>query len=95
VEAHYFENEAAPNSDQIDFGFWELRTPVLLIDSAGKWPDSAQLQSSARPLITLATSGDETALDTALHQEEQTERLRDKEYWLPLKHELEKMRMAR
>ena len=95
VEAHYFENEAAPNPDQIAFWFRELRTPVLLIDSARKWPDPARLQSGARPLVALAISGDETALAAALHQEEQTERRRDKDYWLPLKHELEKMRMDR
>ena len=95
VEAHYFENEAAPNPDQIAFWFRELRTPVLLIDSARAWPDPARLQSGTRPLVGLAISGDETALAAALHQEEQTERLRDKDYWLPLKQELEKMRMDR
>jgi len=46
-------------------------------------------------LVALAIFGDETALAAALHQEEQTERLRDKDYRLPLKLELEKMRMDR
>jgi hypothetical protein len=80
-----------------DFDFWfrELRTPVLLIDSARTWPDSVRLQLRARPLIALAISGDDTALAAALDQEEQTERLRDKDYWLPLKRELEIMRMNR
>lgn len=95
VEAHYFENETAPNSDQIDFWFRELRTPGLLMDSARAWPEVAKQASQTRPLVALAIIGDEPALTTALKDEEQTERLKDKEYWLPLKRELEKMRMGR
>jgi hypothetical protein len=33
VEAHYFENEADSNFEQIDFWIRELRTPTLLITS--------------------------------------------------------------
>ena len=95
VEAHYFENEAAPNSDQINFWFHELRTVGLLMDSARTWPEAAKQASQTRPLVALAITGDEPALATALNDEEQTERLKDKEYWQPLKRELEKMRMAR
>ena len=95
VEAHYFENEANPNSDQIDFWFRELRTPTLLIDSARTWPDSAKRESINRPLLGSAISNDEAALSTALNEEEQKERSRDRDYWQPLKRELEKMRMSR
>jgi hypothetical protein len=95
VEAHYFENETAPNSDQIDFWFRELRTPSLLMDAARVWPEAAKTASKTRPLIALAISNDEPALAAALAEEEQSERLKDKEYWLPLKRELEKMRMGR
>jgi hypothetical protein len=42
VEAHYFENKTAPNSDQIDFWFRELRTPGLRIDRARIWPRGAK-----------------------------------------------------
>lgn len=95
VEAHYFENEAAPNSDQIDFWFRELRTPGLLMDCARAWPKAGEQASQSRPLVALAISGDEPSLANALHDEEQSERTRDKDYWLPLKRELEKMRMNR
>jgi hypothetical protein len=95
LEAHYFENEKAPNSDQIEFWFRELRTASLLIDSARTWPDAAKRESITRPLLVFAISGDEAALTTALDAEEQTERLKDRDYWLPLKRELEKMRMSR
>jgi hypothetical protein len=95
VEAHYFENLAAPNSYQIDFWFRELRTSSLLIDSARAWPEAAEQASQSRPLAALAISGDEPNLTSALNEEEQSERLKDKDYWLPLKRELEKMRMGR
>ena len=95
VEAHYFQNKDDPNCDQIDFWFRELRTPILLMDSARTWPDAANRESIARPLLVFAISSDESALTTALDEEEKKERLRDKDYWLPLKRELEKMRMDR
>lgn len=81
--------------DQIDFWFRELRTPGLLMDSARAWPEAAKTASKIRPLIALAISNDEPALAAALAEEEQSERLKDKEYWLPLKRELEKMRIRR
>ena len=95
VEAHYFETVANPNSDQIDFWFQELRTPGLLVDCARAWPEAANRVSQTRPLVALALSADEPALTIALDEEEQSERLKDKDYWLPLKRELERMRMSR
>ena len=93
VEAHYFENKMAPNSHQTDFWFRELRTPDLLIEAARAWPDEAKRASSTRPLVALAVSSDEPSLTAALDEEERSERLKDKEYWLPLKRELEKLLM--
>ena len=95
VEAHYFETVATPNSDQIDFWFQELRTPGLLVDCARAWPEAANRVSQTRPLVALALSADEPALTIALDEEEQSERLKDKDYWLPLKRELERMRTSR
>jgi hypothetical protein len=42
-----------------------------------------------------ATAADEERQEAELLQEELAERQRDKEYWLPLKRELEQMRRAR
>jgi hypothetical protein len=95
VEAHYFELSRAPNEDQVRFWFRELRTPTLLIEAATRWPDETRQQISTRPLLEHALTRDESSLESALSAEEQEERLRDKEYWLPLKKELEAMRRAR
>jgi hypothetical protein len=95
VEAHYFEHSGDPNEDQIRFWFRELRTPSLLIEAAARWPDETRQQISTRPLLEHALARDEASLDSALSAEEQAERLRDKDYWLPLKKELEAMRRER
>ncbi len=95
VEAHYFEFSGAPNEDQVRFWFRELRTPTLLIEAATRWPDEARQLSMTRPLLEHALTRDESSLESALSAEEQEERFRDKEYWLPLKKELEAMRRAR
>jgi hypothetical protein len=95
VEAHYFENSEDPNEDRIRFWLQELRTPSLLIEAAALWPDDARQQLAARPLLEHALARDEELLETALTVEEQVERLRDKNYWLPLKKELEAMRRRR
>jgi hypothetical protein len=72
-----------------------VRTPSLLIEAAALWPDDARQQLAARPLLEHALARDEELLETALTVEEQVERLRDKNYWLPLKKELEAMRRRR
>lgn len=95
VEAHYFGNLAAPNSDQIEFWFREMRTPGLLIEISRAWPVVAEHATQSRPLLTLAISGEEVPLTAAINEEEQAERLKDKDYWLPLKRELEQMRFNR
>ena len=49
---------------------------------------------ATRPLLTHAAAGNAVALEQALDEEEAAERQRDKEYWLPLRRELEKIRHA-
>ncbi len=95
VEAHHFARRADPNPEQIAFWFRELRTPSLLVEAARSWPDAARLFLSVRPLLQHALSGDESALILALEEEERAERARDRDYWLPLKRELEQLRRNR
>lgn len=65
------------------------------MDCARAWLEAAKPATQTRPLLSLAITEDEPALTTALNDEEQTERLKDKAYWLPLKQKLVKMRMDR
>jgi hypothetical protein len=48
-----------------------------------------------RPLLGQAAAGDLEKLERALAEEELAERQRDRQYWLPLRAELEQLRHAR
>ena len=90
VEVNYFNNRESPTRQQIHFWFNELRTPDLLIELAetqGRIP--AHLRRK-RPLLELAIRRRESLLADAIHEEEQREREADRQYWVPLKKELEK-----
>ena len=45
-----------------------------------------------RPALAFAIASDETGLATALASEEEAIRAADRDYWLPLKAELERLR---
>lgn len=95
IEVNYFENRENPTCEQIRFWFLELRTPDLLIElaqSQGRIP--AHLRRS-RPLLGLALAGSSSSLANALLAEEQRERETDRQYWVPLKKELERLRHSR
>jgi hypothetical protein len=95
IEVNYFENRENPTREQIRFWFLELRTPDLLIELAaeqGRIPARLRRQ---RPLLELATTPTKSLLTEALIEEEQREREADRQYWVPLKKELERLRHAR
>jgi len=90
LEVNYFENRKDPTREQIRFWFLELRTPDLLIELAkeqGRIPDPLRRK---RPLLELVVKGSKSSLVDALLSEEQKEREADREYWAPLKKELER-----
>jgi hypothetical protein len=92
MEAHYFQNQTKPRLAQIRFWFQDLRTPELLLELAGYHPAICRRSISQRPLLAHAQSGRMGNLEHALWFEEVAERQRDREYWLPLRRELEALR---
>jgi len=95
VEVNYFENRENPTREQIRFWFRELRTPDLLVELAadqGRIPTQLRRQ---RPLLNLATTLTKASLADALLEEEERERETDRQYWVPLKKELERLRHSR
>lgn len=92
VEASFFESRVKPNAAQVRFWLAELRTPELLIEAARKNSSVAEQLAVKRPLLRHALAGDSSKLEKALAAEEQTEREKDRHYWLPLKKTLEKLR---
>ena len=95
IEVNYFANRENPNQEQIRFWFLELRTPDLLIELAeaqGRIPSHLRRK---RPLLQLAEAVSKSLLADALLAEEQREREADRQYWAPLKRELERLRHSR
>jgi len=91
VEVNYFANCEHPTADQIRFWFLELRTPELLIELAEKQKRIPIRLIRKRSLLKLAAPGNEAELAEALLEEERSEREADREYWIPLRAELEKL----
>lgn len=92
LEAHYFENQTSPKPLQIRFWLQELRTPELLVELARRYPARCRELAKQRALLDHAQACRLDDLEQALLAEETAERRRDKEYWLPLRQELEKLR---
>ena len=94
VEGHYRALGGEPTPERAAFWLAESRTPERLIDLAQHYPNEARAQSSRRPLLGLASSGESDALRQALDAEARAEQAKDRAYWAPLKAELEAFRRA-
>jgi len=95
VEANFFGDRAKPTAARVRFWFRELRTASLLIDLAARYPELCRKEARKRTLLSLAQDGNLRDLERAVLSEEAVERERDKEYWPPLREELERFRHAR
>lgn len=95
LEVHYFANRSRPTRHQVRFWFLELRTAELLIELANARPALPGRLLRKRPLLRLAMGGRESELREALLEEERLERRADRQYWAPLRAELEKLRHSR
>lgn len=92
IEADYAIPRGEPGMERIRFWLRESRTAAMLIEVAREHPEAARAMTGTRPLLELALRGEEAALEEALRAEEAAERNLDREYWRPLKSELEKLR---
>ena len=95
IEADRVACRGTPSQEQVRFWLREGRTPQLLVDLACQFPDeAAALAKGLRPLLTAALQDDEAGVEAGLIEEERIERAADREYWIPLKRELERLRHA-
>jgi len=92
VEAHYLQHRAAPMPERQQFWLLEMRTPELLCEVVQAAPEIARELEVKRPLLRFASMTKPGELESALAEEERTERERDRIYWQPLKAELEQLR---
>lgn len=92
LEANYFANRESPTAEQLRYWLAELRSPDLLISIAQAHPSAAAAAIAARPLLSAAVGRDEAELQRLLLEEQVREQEADRQYWKPLKAELERLR---
>ena len=93
VEQSYFRGSREPAA--IDFWLRELRTPELLVETVAHYPERTAALAADRPALAAALTGDTSRVEELLEIEEREERCKDREHWIPLKRELEQIRLAR
>lgn len=89
VEEHYHSLGHEPNPERIDFWLRESRTPERLNQLTHRFPQETSHLVSNRPLLALARDGDMPLLRAALDAEVRAEQEKDRQYWEPLKREME------
>lgn len=92
VEADIYRTPDVPPEDKICFWFAECRTPELLTMLAASYLKIATRMSANRPLLHAASQGNQEELQRLLREEEDREREADRQYWKPLRDELEAWR---
>ena len=95
VEQSYFGLSTSATQELVRFWLRELRTPELLVEVAGAHPELARAEAVSRPAVQAALSARPDDVSEALEAEEREERRKDREYWAPLKRELEELRLGR
>ena len=95
LEQSYFAHSRHATPELVGFWLRELRTAGLLAEVAAAYPDAAGALASSRPAVAATLSGDPAAIQDSLDAEERDERRKDREYWEPLKAELEELRKRR
>jgi hypothetical protein len=95
VEQSYFEHSVSATQQLVQFWLRELRTPELLVEVAGAHPELAREEAVLRPAVQAALSACLDDVSETLQAEEREERRKDREYWAPLRRELEEFRLSR
>lgn len=94
VESDYQHAGESPGREQIRFWMREARTPALLKELAQRFPSMLHEIQSQRAVLRGLPAIEEQELERRLFAEEEREREVDREYWRPLRRELETLRHA-
>lgn len=93
VRAHYYQYRETANAAQIEFWLRELRDAPLLREASARFFDAAQRSTRAAVEVARTQAADEM-IEAALQAEQARERALDREYWQPLRAELQALRHA-
>ena len=94
VEVNWFEFRDQATDSRVSFWLRELRTPELLAECAATFSEAAAVLAGEREAVDAAIAGDRARIERALLDEQEQERERDRQYWKPLRAELEELRRA-
>jgi len=92
VEGHYKSLHQEPTPERIRFWIKESRTPERLADLIEHFPNETEGLLDERPLLRLVIEGKADELRSALDAEMRAVQAKDREYWAPLKAEIEEFR---
>jgi len=92
VEADYEAARGQGEEERIVFWLEESRTPEMLFRLATRYPQLLNKAAVSRPFLGRVNLEDVSAIEEELKREEQAERAQDREYWKPLRAELERLR---
>jgi len=95
VDAHYEQHKDEPNEDYVTFWLREGRAPERLIEIGNEFPDVLQRLERERPFLGEALDASKSALRQGLAAEQAAIQELDRNYWKPLKQELENLRWNR
>ena len=95
VESDYLSSERRPARNKIEFWLLQARTPELLARLIKRFPGTAARLAARRPALAAALKRNVRRVEEELHLEQQRERDADREYWTPLRAELQRWRQAR
>lgn len=92
IESDIYNSSKDPTEERIRFWFAECRTPELLISLSAKYHEIFISIQETRPLLKSVIEGNGEEINRLLREEEDRERECDRNYWKPLKQELEAWR---
>ena len=95
VEVDIHKHQQNPPPDRLPFWLLECRSPEWLKTLGNTYPDDALRLSTQRPLLATVHSDSLETIAVHLRSEEDLERALDRDYWRPLKAELEQWRHGR
>lgn len=91
VEADIVAHGAGPEPGRIGLWLREAREPDTLIELAAHYPEHAKAAVAGRPLLQTALDPDRASLELELAREQIRGKQADREYWAPLRAELEQI----
>ncbi|MBI2951438.1 hypothetical protein HYY27_05050, partial [bacterium] len=95
VEADFHRQGLQAPADRIRFYLSECRTPEILQSLSENYPELTGEMAKRRPLLKVVLGRDLTEVARLLRAEEDREKEQDRQYWTPLKAELERWRRRR